>query len=125
VSDPVSQTTGLRVLVCGGRDYSDRGAVFAALDRLKHERGVACVIHGDASGADYLAGEWAEGEDIPVLRFPADWQRYGRAAGPKRNAMMLVGGKPDGVVAFPGGRGTADMVRQAEVCGVPVWRPVA
>jgi len=45
---------------------------------------------------------------------------HGRAAGPVRNAQMLAEGKPDFVVAFPGGRGTADMCKQARARGVKV-----
>lgn len=115
--------TGLRVIVCGGRDYSHRNHVFGALDRLHRERGIACVIHGGAGGADSLAGEWAEGAGVPVQRFPADWKVSARAAGPLRNARMIAEGQPDGVVAFPGGKGTADMIAQAEAAGLKVWRP--
>lgn len=78
------------------------------------------VIHGAARGADTLAHEWAAHHEIPVDVYPADWQAHGRAAGPIRNARMLEEGKPDVVVAFKGGRGTADMVRRARASGVPV-----
>ncbi len=117
------QSTGMRVLVCGGRDFTDRAAVFAALDRLARERGVALLIHGAARGADTLAGDWAASRGVFTHAFPADWQRDGRAAGPIRNQRMLVEGKPDGVVAFPGGIGTADMIRRATAAGIKVWEP--
>ncbi len=122
-SDP--ETTGMRVLVCGGRDYRDDAAVFAALDRLHSERGVSCVLAGAASGADHLAAAWAKARAIDLREFPADWKAHGRAAGPLRNRRMLAEGRPDGVVAFPGGRGTADMVKAALDAGLKVWRPVA
>lgn len=113
----------LRVLVCGGRDYADGDAVFRALDRVRAGRGIAILIHGAAPGADDLAGQWAHERGVPILPFPANWRGYGKGAGPIRNRQMLEEGRPDGVVAFPGGRGTADMIRQAEAAGVPVWRP--
>jgi len=116
----------MRILVCGGRDYSERIALFAALERLHKARGIDTVIHGACTGADFLAGEWAEGEDgIAVEPYPVDHTVDGPwpAAGPKRNRRMLAAGRPDGVVAFPGGRGTADMCRAAEAAGVKVWRP--
>jgi hypothetical protein len=75
------------------------------------------IIHGGASGADRLAGEWAASRGIPVEVHPADWQKYGRAAGPIRNQQM-IDRKPDMVVAFPGGRGTADMVRRVRMAGI-------
>ena len=79
----------MRVLVCGGRDYTDRGAVFAALDELHAREPIALLIHGAARGADSLGGEWAAARGVPVQAFPADWKKHGRAAGPKRNQQML------------------------------------
>jgi hypothetical protein len=112
---------GYRVLVCGGRDFSDRDYLFAVLDHYHREAGAfECVIQGCARGADTLAGEWADARGVPVLPFPADWDNLGRSAGPIRNAQMLREGHPHFVVAFPGRDGTADMMRQARTKGVPV-----
>lgn len=114
----------MRFIVCGGRDYTDSRAVFHALDRLRARGLVTAIIHGGARGADAHAGSWAEQQaGVELVVFEADWERDGRAAGPKRNARMIAEGRPDGVVAFPGGRGTADMTRQAEAAGIKVWRP--
>lgn len=106
----------MRVLVCGGRGYSDAEAVARALNALRP----SLVIHGAARGADALAATWAAAYGIPAQPFPADWETYGRAAGHVRNARMLAEGKPDLVVAFPGGRGTEDMKRRARKAGVEV-----
>ena len=111
---------GFRLLVCGGRQYDNRTHVFATLDRVHAKRPIAVVIHGKAAGADTLAGEWADANGIEVWAFPANWERDGRGAGPIRNQAMLDASKPGGVVAFPGGSGTADMVRRAEAAGVKV-----
>ena len=118
----IAPPAGFRLLVCGGRDYTDRAHVFATLDRVHAKKPVALVIHGAARGADTLAGEWAEDRGIEVWRFVASWQKHGNAAGPIRNQAMLATAKPEGVVAFPGGSGTADMVRRAEAAGVTVMR---
>jgi hypothetical protein len=112
------------ILVCGGRDYADREAVFRILDHLLRTRGIVLIIQGGARGADALAGAWARERGIENLEFRADWDRYGRSAGLRRNTQMLVEGRPDAVVAFPGGRGTANMVMQARGAGVPVWEPM-
>lgn len=110
-----------RVLVCGGRDYNDYDTLKTVLSALQIDRGgFSALIHGAAKGADTQAGIYAERHLIPVASFPADWQKDGRAAGPIRNARMLKEGKPDLVIAFPGGRGTADMVRQARKSGIEV-----
>jgi hypothetical protein len=71
-------------------------------------------------GADSLAAAWAMSRGIPTLAFPADWKKDGKAAGFIRNATMLRDGRPELVVAFPGGKGTAHMVNLARAAGVPV-----
>jgi hypothetical protein len=109
----------MRVLVCGGRDYSNMPLVFATLHDLNYAHGITTIIHGAASGADEIADKWAKERRIPCAVFRADWCQYGKSAGPRRNREMLLH-KPDLVVAFPGGRGTADMVRAAKAAGVPV-----
>jgi hypothetical protein len=109
-----------RVLVCGGRDYGDRTALYAALDRLHAERRFAVLIAGGARGADTLAAKWAHERGIPTEIYMADWKGQGRAAGPIRNQRMLDEGTPNLVVAFPGGKGTAGMVALARKAGVEV-----
>lgn len=112
----------IKVLVCGGRDYADREKVYACLDRAHKKSDIAMLIHGGADGADKLAGEWAKDRDVWVQVVEAEWKKYGPAAGPRRNQEMLDIFAPDGVVAFPGGKGTADMVARAKRAGVPVWQ---
>ena len=110
----------MRVLVTGGRDYSDRESVFFELHGLAEKYGWLTVIQGGATGADALAREWAELCYHGLVSVKANWTKFGPSAGPMRNEKMLVSGKPDLVLAFPGGRGTADMVRRAKAAGVPV-----
>jgi len=109
----------MRVLVCGDREWTDLAAI---LRELKHHRATV-VIHGGARGADTLAGEAARQMKIPVEMFPAQWNLYGKSAGPIRNKQMLVEGEPDLVLAFHSdlmsSRGTRDMVRRADRAGVP------
>ncbi len=111
----------MKLLVCGGRDVRDASLVFAALSKANRKRPVTELIHGGARGADSIAGIWAKENDVPCTVFMADWS-VGKSAGPQRNQRMLDEGHPDGVVAFPGGSGTADMLRRAEAASVPVWR---
>ena len=110
----------MKVLVCGGRRYRDWDQLRGVLDILSAEMQITEVIHGDAQGADRLAGVWARLAGIPERRFPADWARYSLDAGPMRNAQMLVMGKPDLVVAFPGNGGTRDMVERAAKAGLRI-----
>lgn len=69
---------------------------------------------------DRLAHDWALAVKVKGATYCANWTRDGKAAGPIRNQRMIDEGKPDLVVAFPGGRGTADMVRRAKAAGVKV-----
>jgi hypothetical protein len=124
----------MRVLVCGGRSYDDRNALWRALDTAHSKRPITLVIHGDAGkvdpetgrvicGADKLSGVWADARGIQVKAIAADWKGRGRKAGPERNQRMLNELKPEGVIALPGAIGTADMCARAEAAGIPVWRP--
>jgi predicted Rossmann-fold nucleotide-binding protein len=113
----------MKILVCGGRDYKNVSAVRHALTALHAKNPITLIIEGGAPGADRLAREWAEANNVPVQTFEADWKRFGRRAGPLRNKRMLDEGKPDGVVAFPGGTGTANMIDLANAYCVKVWQP--
>jgi hypothetical protein len=114
----------MRLLVCGGRDYGidSRGneitsATFRLYDILQDyldEYPNLVIIHGGARGADSWAKLWATHVGVPQLEFLADWNKYGRGAGAIRNTRMIVEGKPDLILALPGGRGTANMISQAE-----------
>jgi hypothetical protein len=112
-----------RILVCGGRDFSSVAAVYKVLDiQLRIHRHVT-VIEGGAKGADALAANWVKNPGwagtIKHEQYPADWHKHGKAAGPIRNQQMLDTGI-DLVLAFPGGRGTADMIQRAQKAGVEV-----
>jgi hypothetical protein len=110
-----------KVLVCGGRDYRDTKRFERVMCELDNRVSIGEIIHCGANGADTMAGCWADKYNIPVTVFKADWSRHGRAAGPRRNEKMLYEGKPDFVIAFPGGRGTAHMVRIAKAAGIKVY----
>lgn len=110
----------MRLLVSGDRRWDDRRLLFDTLDGLE---GVTELVEGCARGADRLAEEWAASRGVWVRHCPAQWDKFGRAAGPLRNREMLAMG-PDQVVAFHDdlgrSKGTADMVAAARKAGVPV-----
>lgn len=116
----------MKVLVCGGRAYGDVNRVYTVLEEVHAERGITCVIHGAASGADLLAERWAKAAQVPYRGYPAQWRRFGQGAGPRRNCLMLAEehvncpAKVGLVVAFPGGAGTAHMVGLARAEGIEV-----
>lgn len=108
------------VLVCGGRTYRDGKRVFAVLDKLHAHDSIGHLLEGGQSGADELARTWATCRNVRVTTYEADWGRYRASAGPRRNERMIVLGKPDLVVAFPGGNGTRDCVERATAHKIPV-----
>lgn len=103
------------VLVTGGREYSDKSFLYEQLD-LVHP---TLILHGGARGADALTDIYALEKKIPRKIFRAEWHIHGNKAGPIRNEQMAKSG-PDLVVAFPGGRGTNNMVSVAKKYGIPV-----
>lgn len=112
----------MRVLVCGGRGFSDTKLVDDTLTRvhLNSDAPITLLIEGGAPGADRLARQWAKGNGIHVATVEALWDFYGNSAGPRRNTAMLNELSPHAIVAFPGGRGTADMVKKALGAKVPL-----
>lgn len=128
--------TGKRILICGGRDYgNDRGKDGVARPGAQAERdhfervmfgliknpGIAQLCQGGQTGADRMAFWWALHYGVPIMTYPARWKELGRRAGPARNAQMITAWWPDLVVAFPGDRGTRDMVRRAREASIEVW----
>lgn len=107
-------------LVCGGRDFADHSMFDGAMSDLIGRFGYpAHLIHGGAKGADAMAASWGGKLAIEVSSFPADWETYGRAAGPIRNRQMRDQ-KPHKVIAFPGSRGTQNMINLAREKGIDV-----
>lgn len=123
-----------RVLVCGSRGWTDRDKMRQELDAASDIGGLGemahmvidkvppqemVIIHGNARGADKMAGEIAEELGYQVEVYPADWAKYGKQAGFIRNQQMLREGKPDMCIAFWDGksRGTLDMIERAKAAG--------
>ena len=119
----------MRLLVCGGRDWSDYDRLAWMLDRLAATNHIEVLIHGAARGADRMAHAWAKVHGVEVDPWPAQWTGYEPnerwRAGHDRNVQMLER-KPDLVVAFKVGfdwtmkrGGTENMVKIASEAGVP------
>lgn len=118
----------MRVLVTGGRDYQNRDRVFSELSSIDEVLPISLVVHGaccypdrptELRGADRWAQEWAQWNEVPYIGIPAQWGRFGKSAGPRRNAYMAKL-PPQLVIAFPGGAGTANMIDEARLQGIEV-----
>lgn len=133
----------IRILVCGGRDFGDTAVkkedtalvasrieeyrfIIETLNKLSvpYQDGMglvdAVIMQGGARGADRVASDWAAVNYCECLEYKADWNKHGKSAGYIRNKQMLDEGKPDLVVAFPGGKGTRNMVELAAKAGIKV-----
>jgi hypothetical protein len=120
----------MRIIVCGGRTYDNRDLVWRTLDDYQRRCGPITIIQGGATGADALAKEWCYRQpNITLISVPANWEdpahrgavirtrtdgsKYDAKHAIPRYAEMLDE-KPDLVLAFPGNKGTHDMLRRAE-----------
>lgn len=110
----------MRVLVCGGTNYTDTKTFSQVMDEYHKKYVFTLVIQGGARGADFMAKMWAVDNNVDEKQFDAEWSKYGSAAGPLRNQRMINEGKPELVIAFPGGRGTADMIKRAKISRIEV-----
>ena len=120
LKEDILKALPLRIIVCGGRDYDNWIHVWRVIKRVHEHRPNLYVIHGSAAGADLLASRAAKKLGIPDIHVPAPWDFHGKGAGPIRNGWMLDL-CPDLVIAFPGGRGTANMMKQARDRRIEVW----
>lgn len=115
-----------RILITGSRDWTDKMALFGAIIDLTNWHPIdwddTVIVHGDCpTGADAMAQEFAEAYNIQFERYPADWTKHGRAAGPIRNKVMVDKGA-DIVLAFPKGKsaGTRGCMKLAQEAGLAV-----
>jgi len=127
------------IVVTGGRKFTDRAAIYGALDVLHSNYPITVLRHGAAAGVDSICGQWAIDNGVTVDAKPADWKNlnakgavirrnvngeYNARAGHDRNQSMLDDDpKPDYGVVFPGGSGTADMFDRMTKAGLTIWEP--
>lgn len=111
-----------RILVCGGRKFSDMEKVNLTMEQIRPWLDPSfCIIQGGATGADRLGAAWAFFEGCPMIEMRANWDKYENSAGNIRNGWMIEYAMPDLVVAFPGGSGTANMVKRARAANIDVF----
>lgn len=112
----------MRILVCGSRNWTDYNRVERVLSEFStvHKLDDVTIVHGAARGADTIAEEVAEKLGFNTESHPADWERYGKSAGPIRNIEMLETGV-DLVIAFMSFNsvGTKHTVREAAKRHIP------
>lgn len=106
----------MNLAVTGGRDHTPDGFAASWLLGKLSELGATRLLHGNARGVDRWAARTVG--TFPIKKFDADWERYGKSAGHRRNAEMIK--HADALLAFPGGVGTANCIEHARRKGIPV-----
>lgn len=107
----------MRIMVTGGREFNNYAIAKSALEKYLSQTDT--LVHGGCRGCDLLCAKVASEIGAKVEEHKADWNKYGRAAGPIRNREMLESGI-DLVIAFPGGKGTNNAIKTAQAFGTPI-----
>lgn len=120
-----------KIIICGGRHFNDYNTLETLVDSAIYEKGINYneieIISGHCAGADTLGELYAKNHNIAYKLFPAEWTKYGRAAGPIRNTQMVEYASKSTfpiVVAFisPRSKGTMDTVKKATQKGFAIYR---
>jgi YspA, cpYpsA-related SLOG family len=108
----------MKLIIAGSRTFTDYALLASVLGPHRHQ--ISAVIHGGARGADRLGFRWAVRHHVRSRCFAADWERFGKSAGVRRNHQMAQAG--DMLVAFHvnNSPGTAHMIACMRQLGKPV-----
>ena len=102
----------MKIIVAGGREFNNKEIIFRCLDSVGIKKEYT-IISGHATGVDSMAELYAKERGLTLEIYPAQWDKYGKKAGPMRNHEMACNG--DALIAFWDGssRGTKNMLRHA------------
>lgn len=113
----------MRVIIAGSRDggFTFEDVRDAVAQAELYEIVPTVVLSGTARGVDRLGETWANSNAIPIERYPADWDRYGKSAGYIRNKQMA--GEADALIALWDGesKGTRHMIEIANSLDLPMY----
>lgn len=113
----------MRVVVSGGRDFTDKDFVYGSLDHVHSKTPITSMVQGEADGVDRLCKQWAIERGIPTINCAADWDKHGKKAGILRNIEMVDLHNPELAIIFPGGKGTAHMTGVVRKKGLKRYIP--
>lgn len=110
----------MKVIIAGGRNFNDYEKLCQICDNALSKQTEVEIVSGTANGADKLGEKYANDNGYPIKQFPADWDKYGKSAGYKRNAQMAE--YADALIAFWDGksRGTKHMIDLAKRANLKV-----
>ncbi len=102
----------MRLLICGGRHFHDAARIDSELSSLHAATPIRVIIHGGLPGIGAPAEAWARRNNVHVIRYPANFSQ-GKSGDFTRDRFMLADSRAEALLAFPGGRRTGELVRQA------------
>ena len=110
----------IKIIIAGGRNFDDFNRLCKICDEFLQDQNDIEIVSGAYKGADLLGERYAAERNYPIKQFPADWRRYGKSAGLKRNNEMAA--YADALIAFWDGesKGTKNMIELAEHSGLKV-----
>jgi hypothetical protein len=112
----------MNITIVGSRDFYDYSLLEKTVDKIISKRGYEniTIVSGGAKGADTLAKVYAKEKGYFFKEFPAEWDKFGKAAGPIRNQQMAL--QSDLVIAFKKefSKGTTNMIEQSKGYAVEV-----
>lgn len=108
----------MRTIIAGSRNIFDYDLLLDAIENCGWE--ITEVVSGTAQGVDRLGEHWANENNIKLRRFPANWNKHGRSAGPIRNKEMA--NYSEALIALWDGNscGTEHMIKEAKKCGLKI-----
>lgn len=112
-----------RVTIAGCRDYNNydeaKQYIDFCLSNIRKENNII-IVSGCATGADAIGERYAKENGFIVEKYPADWQKYRKSAGPRRNKSMTK--VSDYIICFWNGknRGTKSLIRYAKMYNKPI-----
>lgn len=111
---------GMKIIIAGSRSLNDRLKIEKILDKVvsSYELELSEIVCGGARGVDAIGALWARSKGVPVKYFYANWKKYGKVAGYRRNGQMAK--YADGLIAIWDGnsRGTKHMIDLAASLGL-------
>ncbi|MCI2230298.1 DUF2493 domain-containing protein [Polaribacter sp. MSW13] len=111
----------MKLIIAGSRNFTNYQKLKTVCNQfLQNQTDIEIVSGAHYKGADKLGEQYAKEKEYPVTKFPANWNRYGKAAGPKRNLQMV--NYADALIAFWDGksRGTLNTIKLAKQKGLTI-----
>ena len=113
---------GVRIIVCGGRDFTDNRMLSSVLWAVHERRSIAEVIHTGQRGCAQMANRWAFEHGVHRTELRADYKRYGEKRAPVIRNRKMLELRPSGIIVFSGSAEVHSLLAQALYGGVPVMQ---